>query len=233
MISVVIPTLNAAPFIGPCLASLVPAAVEGVVNEVVITDGGSADEISAIADQSGAKFIETEKGRGSQLRAGADNAKGPWLLFLHADTVLEPGWERAAIRFIKRAERQGSGFGKSGPAAAFRFALDDGSGAARRLEWMVRLRMFVMKLPYGDQGLLIHRRHYEALGGYADMPLMEDVDMIRRIGRKNLVLLDARAVTSADKYRRDGYLKRSTRNLGLLALYYLGFSPERLARLYS
>ena len=233
MLSVIIPTLNAAPHIGPCLAGLVPAAIEGLVSEVVIADGGSGDDIAAIADQSGAQFVEAEKGRGTQLRAGAEHAKGQWYLFLHADTVLEPGWERAVIRFLERAERQSRDYGKSGPAAAFRFALDDGSGAARRLEWMVRLRMALMKLPYGDQGLLIHRRHYEALGGYADIPLMEDVDMIRRIGRRNLVLLDAKAVTSADKYRRDGYLKRSTRNLWLLALYYLGASPRRLARRYS
>lgn len=233
MLSVIIPTLNAAPQIGPCLAALVPAAVEGLVSEVVIADGGSRDGMAAIADQAGAHFVEAGQGRAMQLRAGAERAKSQWYLFLHADTVLEPGWERSVIRFLERTEGTSSDYGKSGPAAAFRFALDDGSGAARRLESLVRLRLFLMKLPYGDQGLLIHRRHYEALGGYADLPLMEDVDMIRRIGRRNLVLLDARAVTSADKYRRDGYLKRSTRNLGLLLLYFLGFSPRRLARLYS
>ena len=118
-------------------------------------------------------------------------------------------------------------------AAHFKFALDDASNAARRVELMANWRARRLGLPYGDQGLLMSRKHYHALVGYLDIPIMEDVDMARRIGRQNLVELPATATTSADRYQRDGYWLRPLRNLALLALYFLGVSPQRLAKLYG
>ena len=96
------------------------------------------------------------------------------------------------------------------PAAVFRLRLDDGAPAARRL---VAWRTRALGLPYGDQGLLIPSALYRSLGGYGPIPLMEDVDIVRRLGRKRIVLLDADAITSAERYRRAGYLGRSARNL--------------------
>lgn len=218
------PTLDAAPHLRRSLAPLAAAVVDGVVRELIITDGGSADETLAIAEAVGAHIVQGPRGRGRQLAAGAAAARAPWLLFLHADTALEEGWGDEAARFIA---------GDATRAAAFRFAFDDDAPAARRAAWWVGVRCSLMALPYGDQGLLISRALYDALGGYRDLPLMEDVDIVRRIGRRRLTMLRSRAVTSADKYRRDGYGRRARRNLFLLARYLMGADPADLARAYD
>ena len=118
-------------------------------------------------------------------------------------------------------------------AAVFRFVLDDEDARARRVERLTRWRARVLGLPYGDQGLLISRRFYEGLGGYRPIPLMEDVDLARRIGRRRLEVLEADAVTSSERYRRDGWIVRPLRNLTILALYFLGLPPRLLVRLYG
>lgn len=223
MISIVIPTLEARDSLPRTLRSLVPACASGLVREAIIADGGSQDETREIGVAAGARVIDAPRGRGRQLAAGALAARGDWLLFLHADTALDQGWSEEVRDFTRSA----------GQAAAFRFALDDEAPAARRLERLVALRCRILKLPYGDQGLLIRRSLYDAVGGYAGLPLFEDVDIVRRIGRRRLKLLKTRAVTSAERFRREGYLRRSTRNLSLLARYYLGASPDALARAYE
>jgi hypothetical protein len=111
--------------------------------------------------------------------------------------------------------------------------LDDRSRAARRVERLVAWRCRRLGLPYGDQGLLIHRDLYREVGGFRAIPLMEDVDLARRIGRKRLLMLEADALTSAVRYRRDGFWLRPLRNLTLLGLYWLGVPPERLVRWYG
>lgn len=228
MISVIIPTLDAEATLTATFAALVPAVVEGLVREVIVVDGGSRDATIRIADGCGATILTGERGRGQQLAAGAKAARQPWLLFLHADTQLSAGWEREAGAFIDREDRR-----DAPRAAAFRFALDDVGFAPRLLEGAVRLRSGLMKLPYGDQGLLIARRHYDALGGFPHIPIMEDVALVRRIGWRRLVLLRSEAVTSAERYRRDGYVARVARNLTCLTLHFLGLPAERIAKLYS
>src|SRR5262245_19822058 len=136
MISVVIPTLNAETTLAATLTALVPAAVDGLVREVIVVDGGSTDRTEAIVEESGANMLRKSGGRGYQLARGAIEAKQPWLLFLHADTVLEAGWEREASQFMERIDS------KSRPASAvtFRFALDDKGARPRVLEKLVALR---------------------------------------------------------------------------------------------
>ena len=229
MISVVIPTLNAERSLAHTLAALVPAVVEGIVQEAIVVDGGSTDETRAIAEAAGTHLIEAPLGRGSQLDAGARAARSDWLLFLHADTVLDPGWAEEAQGFIKRVQ---SGR-RDEAAAAFRFALDDDGAMPRFIERLVAWRCRLFGLPYGDQGLLISRRLYRRLGGFRPLPLMEDVDLVRRLKRRELVMLQSRAVTSGERYRRDGYLARSLRNLGCMLLYYLRVPPRVLARIYG
>jgi rSAM/selenodomain-associated transferase 2 len=229
MISVVIPTFNSEGSLPATLASLVSAAVEGLVREVIIVDGGSRDGTATIADQTGARLIAGERGRGKQLAAGADAARFPWLLFLHADTALEPGWERQVVQFVMRID---SGEGRQA-AAAFRFALNDQGLRPRLLERLVAMRCTVLALPYGDQGLLLPKRLYQALGGYRPLPLMEDVDLVRRLGRRRIFLLRARALTSAERFKRDGYLRRSGRNLLCLTLYLLRVPIPVIQRLYG
>ena len=229
MISVVIPTLNAEPTLALTLAALVPAVVESVVQEAIVVDGGSTDGTRAIAEAAGTHLIEAGRGRGAQLEAGASAARGDWLLFLHADTVLDPGWVEEAQSFIARVES-----GRRGQAAAsFRFALDDDGIMPRLIEFLVAMRCRLLALPYGDQGLLISRHLYRRLGGFRPLPLMEDVDLVRRLKRRELVMLKSRAVTSGERYRREGYLARSLRNLGCIVLYYLRVPPHVLARLYG
>jgi rSAM/selenodomain-associated transferase 2 len=222
MLSVVIPTLQA----GGTLAATLDAVTGAVgVGEVVVADAGSTDATRAIAAEAGARVIAAPRGRGMQLAAGAAAATGDWFLFLHADTVPAPGWDGAVGSFIgdpAHGER----------AAVFRFALDDPSPAARRLERWVDWRTRGLGLPYGDQGLLIARDFYTAVGGFKPMPLMEDVDLVRQIGRSRLAVLDVAAVTSAARYRKDGYMRRGLRNLTCLSLFFLGVDPRRIERFY-
>jgi rSAM/selenodomain-associated transferase 2 len=229
MISVVIPTLNAEDDLGRTLGSLLPAVIDGLIREVVVVDGGSTDRTLEIADGAGVDIIRSEAGRGPQLRAGAERARFPWLLFLHADTGLEAGWEREAAQFMDRVDAR-----KTRPAAAtFRFALDDTGLAPRAIEAMVSLRTSLLKLPYGDQGLLISRRLYDEIGGFAPLPLMEDLDLVRRLGWRRLSVLRSRAVTSAQRYRRDGYVQRVLRNQLCLMLYLCRVPVARIAHLYG
>ena len=222
MLSVVIPTLNAAATLPAVLASLQDG--RALLAEVVVADGGSTDGTPEVARAGGAVTLRTRRGRGSQLAAGAAAARGEWLLFLHADTTLEPGWADETRHFVTA---------ESGSAAAFRFALEDQSAEARRLERVVDWRSRVLALPYGDQGLLISRRLYDEVGGFCPLPLMEDVDLARRLGRRRLRMLRARAFTSAERYRREGWLLRPARNLACLSLYFLGVPPATIARLYG
>jgi rSAM/selenodomain-associated transferase 2 len=229
MISVVIPTLNAEKTLAHTLTALVPAVVDNVVQEAIIVDGGSTDDTTLIADAAGTKVIIAKRGRGNQLQAGAAAARGDWLLFLHADTVLDPGWMEEAESFMERVAT-----GRRPPAAAaFRFSLDDDGLMPRLLEWLVGLRCLLFALPYGDQGLLISRRLYNELGGFRPIPLMEDVDLVRRLGRRQLAILKSRAVTSGARYREDGYLARCSRNFACMLLYFLRVPTRMIARFYG
>jgi hypothetical protein len=148
------------------------------------------------------------------------------MLFLHADCRLGRGWEAAVAGFLAAPEA-------TGRAGYFDFALDDAAPAARRLEQIVAWRCRVLALPYGDQGLLISRSLYRAVGGFAPLPLMEDVDLVRRLGRGRLARIGARCLSSPKRYRRDGYWRRPLRNLFCLSLYFAGVRPDRIARLYG
>ena len=221
MLSIVIPVFNAAEGLAATLASLQSLDME---TEILVVDGGSTDEGPEIARSLGAAVITAELGRGHQLRAGAGKAAGEWLLFLHADTRLTGPWESQVADFVNSKGDD--------CAAVFRLSLDDEAPQARRLERMVGWRTRRLGLPYGDQGLLISREFYEELGGFRPMIMFEDVDMIRRIGRRRLKMLGAQALTSAVRYRRDGYLARAFRNNFCLALYFLGVPPAVIERLY-
>ncbi|WP_428534005.1 TIGR04283 family arsenosugar biosynthesis glycosyltransferase [Rhodopila sp.] len=212
-LSVIIPTLDAAATLAATLAAI------GRVAQVIVVDGASSDATAAIAAASGASLLTAPRGRGGQLAAGVAAATQPWLLLLHADTRLAPDWRAAA-----QLEPSLAGY--------FRFRLDTPDRRARRLERMVTWRNRRFGLPYGDQGLLIHRDLLRAVGGVRALPLMEDVDLVRRLGRARLVPLAADAVTSARKWQTEGYLRRSARNLACLALWFAGVPPWLIQRIY-
>jgi rSAM/selenodomain-associated transferase 2 len=224
-LSVVLPALDAAVALPATLAALEEGRRLGLLREVIVVDGGSRDATAALAGASGARVIPAARGRGVQLAAGGAVASGAWLLFLHADTQLAAGWSAAVAAFIAEPSNRGR-------AGYLRFRLDDSGPAARRLEALVAWRCRVLALPYGDQGLLVTAALYHDLGGFRPLPLMEDVDLVRRLGRARLAPLPADAVTSAARYRRGGYVARPLRNLCCLALYFLGLPPRLILRLY-
>lgn len=227
-LSVIIPTLDAARHLPATLNALSGDAATPMLAaavEIVVADGGSTDGTPAVAAEAGARVIAAPRGRGPQLAAGAAAASGDWLLFLHADSRPAAGWRAAVADFAgDPGNRQRAGY--------FRFRLDDDHPAARRLEALVAWRNRVLALPYGDQGLLLSQAFYRSLGGFPPLPLMEDVALVRRIGRRRLVALDVTVVTSADRYRRDGWLRRPLRNALCLGLYRLGVPPRHIVRLY-
>jgi rSAM/selenodomain-associated transferase 2 len=218
-ISVIIPTLNAEETLPRCLAALVEGLEAGLIRELVVSDGGSEDATGAIAQAWGAEVVEGAPSRGGQLRAGCAAAQGEWLLVLHADTVLAGGWVDAV-----------SGHLAGQQAGWFKLRFDTPGPAARLVAGWANLRSRA-GLPYGDQGLLVRRDLYETVGGYPDQPLMEDVALARRL-RGRLVMLPCAAITSADKYRRQGWLRRGARNLLTLTRYAFGADPADLARSY-
>lgn len=221
-LSIVIPTLDAAGDLPGSLASLMEGVEAGLVRELVIADGGSADDTQALAEEVGAVLVTGAPGRGGQLRRGADAAGGTWLLFLHADTRPAPGWSAAVAAHMAAGE---------GRAGWFRLRFDAGGAAARMVAGWANLRARALGLPFGDQGLLISRRLYDEVGGFPDIPLMEDMALARAL-RGRLAELDAVAVTGAARFRRLGWLGAGAGNLLRQARFLAGADPARLVRGY-
>lgn len=220
-ITVIIPTLNAEQSLPASLAALAEGLSEGLIRDLIISDGGSTDTTHFIAQAAGADLVVGPPSRGGQLRRGAQVAQGEWLLILHADTVLQPGWTTAVAGTLGQ------------PGAYFGQLRFDTTGiAARIVAGWANTRARRLGLPYGDQALLIDRATYRTSGGFPDIPLMEDVALARLL-RGHLKPLDMVAETSAAKYRQQGWLRRGGRNLLTLCRYLLGADPETLARDYG
>ncbi len=221
-ISIVIPAVNAAAELPGTLASLGEGLQEGLIRELVISDGGSTDGTRSIAEAAGAEWVTGEAGRGGQLARGVAASEGAWLLCLHADTQLGPGWAAAALSHLRDAPDR---------AGYFRLRFRAEGVAPRIVAGWANWRSRVLGLPYGDQGLLLSRELYDAVGGFPAIPLMEDVGFARAL-RGRLRELPAEAWTSAARYEAQGWVRRGARNLWCLVRYFLGVSPEALARAY-
>ncbi len=213
MISVVIPTHNAEVTLAATLASLIPSAVEGLVREVIVSDGGSDDTTMTIAEGFGATVLTAGPTRANRLIAGAAQAKFPWLLFLDADCVLEAGWEREADKFAAKID---SG-ARTPTAAVFRFAIDDTGVGARITESIARSNSLVFGSIHAKQALLVSRLLYTATGGFKQQPLHERVDLTNRLGRKNITTFSARSFIHSGEYNDAGYAKMAVRYYGSLA----------------
>ncbi|RKF14118.1 glycosyltransferase [Roseovarius spongiae] len=219
-LSVIVPTLDAAETLPGALEALMEGVGDGLIRELIVSDGGSRDATARIARDVGARVVTGPASRGGQLRRGAAVAEGAWMLVLHADTVLPAGWP-AVVRAQMATGRPGY----------FGLGFDARGVAPRLVAGWANLRSCLFALPYGDQGLLLSRVDHDAAGGFAEIPLMEDVAMARALGRR-LQRMPGRVTTSAARYARDGWLRRGARNLWALLRYLGGADPEALARRY-
>ena len=220
-ISVIIPTLNEADGID---AALDPLFGSSPVAEVIVVDGGSTDGTPDKALAHGAKILAAAGGRAQQMNAGAAVATGNILLFLHADTRLPAGFQQLV--------RQGLGFpGVVG--GAFQFHLDGDAGVFHFLERLTNWRARRLQMPYGDQALFMRTQTFKSLGGFPEMPIMEDFELVRRLKHRGLIrILPASATTSARRWKKRGIIKTTILNQIVIAGYYLGVSPQTLARWY-
>ncbi|MCB2228405.1 MAG: TIGR04283 family arsenosugar biosynthesis glycosyltransferase [Desulfarculaceae bacterium] len=193
--------------------------------EVLVVDGGSRDDTAQRARAAGARVIRAAKGRAAQMNAGAIAAGGEILLFLHADSILPPGWQHEVRRVL----------GLPGVAAgAFRFRLDHRPAGLRFIELSVAARCRLAGMPYGDQGLFLTRRVFRWAGGFPELPIMEDCEMIRRLRPLGRVALSpAPVITSARRWQRRGAIATTGLNSLVVGAFYLGFPPAFLRRLYD
>lgn len=219
-LSVIIPTLEAEAVLPQALAALIEGLHAGLIREVIVSDGGSVDATLRVAGGAGAVIVRGQPSRGGQLRRGALVATGPWLLFLHADTVLPEGWPE-----LVRAQMA------DGRPAHFRLRFGARGVMPVVVAGWANLRSRLFGLPYGDQGLLIAQAEYEAAGGHPDIPLMEDVALARAL-RGRLRVMPAPVRTSAAQFQRTGWLRRGARNMFLLLQYFCGTDPAVLAARY-
>lgn len=197
----------------------------GDVAEIIVVDGEPGGNTIAVIRDGGVKKLLSEKGRGVQQNRGAEIATGDLLIFLHADTVLPP----AAFERIAEAMREeGCGGG------AFDLRIDSPRGAFRIIETVANLRSRMTRIPYGDQAIFIRADLFRTLGGFREIPIMEDVELMRRVKRRGerIAILRERVVTSARRWEKEGLLFGTLRNWSLVLLYLCGVEPERLARFY-
>jgi len=218
-ISVVIPCLNEGNNLERAIAS-----IGGHGMEVIVADGGSADGTLEVASRLGAVTAESPRGRGLQMDSGAARATGDVILFLHADTILPPTWFEAVSRAMED---------KGIVAGAFSLSIGSKGPFFRLMEVLVRIRSKRLGLIYGDQAIFVRKESFLKAGGFKRLPLMEDVDCVKRLRRLGkVVLLEERVTTSSRRWDAKGTVKNSLRNLTLLLLYFLGVSADRLYRLY-
>ena len=223
-LSVVIPCLNEATRLPLLLADLHRSELR---LEILLADGGSSDATPQIARQSGAHLLRIHPpGRGRQLRAAANQARGDWLLFLHADSRLPLRWSCAVRSLLKTSAAAAS-------AWYFDLRISPSTPARRLLERGVGLRSSWLQRPYGDQGLLLHRELYTRCGGFAELPLMEDLDLVERLShRADLRPIGLPLTTDGRRWNSDGVIRRSWRNAMLRRRWKQGESAERLAEAY-
>ncbi len=220
-IAVIVPTLNEEEALKrslPALLALCDARVS-----VTVSDGGSQDRTKEVAQTLGVPVISGSSGRGIQLDRGAAASSSEILLFLHADSALPSG----AFESIRRV----IGAGAVGGGFLVRF---EGGGRLMRLaESLVNLRTRATRLPLGDQAQFVSRSVFDQLGGYREWPVLEDLDLGRRLKRAGrVVILEMRATTSARRFVERGVLRTVATNWLIWALYFFGVSPHRLAPLY-
>lgn len=219
-LSVVIPTLNASASLPNTLATLMEGVFDEIVADLIISDGGSTDGTIEIAHEVGATLVTSRPSRGGQIAVGVSACKSDWILILHADSCLGAGWSSIDL-------------GSLDVDCAYysRLRFDADTLMARCVASWANIRSRLFALPYGDQGLLIHKSLLSSIDGYPSPPIMEDVVIARKLGWR-LRALPTIITTSADKYIKQGWTRRGARNLMMLLQFLLGASPEKLYKKY-
>ncbi|WP_319418969.1 TIGR04283 family arsenosugar biosynthesis glycosyltransferase [Pleurocapsa sp. FMAR1] len=220
-ISIIIPVLNEARVIKQTVGRL--QKNYGV--EIIVIDGGSQDNTVAIAQQTGSTVLTVAgKGRAAQMNAGAAIAQGDIVLFLHADTQLPLNFKYLAVHTLKQP---------GAIAGAFELAIAGTDKSLRWIEIMVKMRSRLLSLPYGDQAIFLKKQTFEEVGGFADLPIMEDFELVQRLKRQGkIAIAPAQVITSGRRWQKLGVWQTTLINQLVIAGYYLGISPDKLSNLY-
>lgn len=221
MLSIIVPTLNEE---GVLAATLERARQPGV-QEIIVVDGGSTDATLAIAGRGADLVLSAPRGRAAQMNAGAARARGDLLLFLHADTLVPDGFAHAALAACTDPDVVGGRFDVN---------LEPSSPLVQLTGALINRRSRLTRISTGDQAIFIRHTVFGHLRGYADIPLMEDIDLSRRMKRAGRVAcLRQRVTTSARRWQKDGVVRTILLMWSLRVLYFFGVSPARLQRLYG
>lgn len=224
-VSIIIPVLNEQAHIQTCLKNL-RAQGPGDSRQIIVVDGDPEGGTIEVIRDGDVLCLTSAPGRGRQMNTGAAVADGEILLFLHADTLLPAG----ALEKISHIMATGKHVG-----GAFDLAIDSKRLFLKYIAFRARWRSRQNRIPYGDQAIFIRREYFERLGGFSEIPIMEDVDLMRRIkrDRQKIHILRDRVLTSSRRWEAEGPLYTTLRNQLLMLFYYLGVRPERLSRFYG
>lgn len=218
--SVIIPTLNEAD----CIQRTLSPVLNRQDVEVLVADGGSSDQTQAFVESMGASLLSFPAGKARQMNGAASSARGGIFLFLHADTELPPSWRQEVLNLLEDENVM---------LGAFQLAIDQPGRGLRIIEKAANLRSRYLSLPYGDQALFLRAEIFRELGGFPEIPIMEDFELVRRARRRGRIAIAAGAVkTSGRRWRKRGLIRTTLLNWSIVVGYYLGLSPERLARWY-
>ena len=219
-VTVVIPTYNSEKTIENTLNSIYK-----YFNKIIIVDADSKDLTIEISKKYKIKIIKSIKGRGPQLILGAENVDTDWIFFLHSDTTITNNNITNINKFITNSLNNNK-------AASFKIKFNKNNIWSYLLSNLVNIRSKYLKLPYGDQGLLISRSFYNNIGGYKNIPIMEDIEIIRAIGSRNIKILNSYVITDALRFENQGWLLRPIINIFCLTLYFLGFNINNINKIY-
>lgn len=221
MISIIIPVLDEASGIGACLETLLPY---GDRLEIIVVDGGSTDETLTILANYPVKVVKSPMGRGQQMNQGAAIAGGNILLFLHSDTVLPANFVDMIDTTFTEPDMI---------AGAFQLHIDDPQPSLRWIEKTVQWRSQYLSLPYGDQGIFVKTKIFRELGGYADLPIMEDYEFVHRLKKRGrIALVNAAVKTSARRWQKLGVWRTTLINQTMIIGFKLGINPNTLRHWY-
>lgn len=222
-ISIIIPVFHEAQGINALLDSL-RAVDEDRITERIVVEGAPEGDTADVVDEAAARVVHSGRGRARQMNAGAKSARGEILLFLHADTTIPKGGLSSVIETVDGGCVGGAfGLRFDSPRAVFRF-----------FGWVATVRSRLSRVPYGDQGIFVRRDYFDSVGGYRDIPLMEDVELMSRIKKSGgkIKILACSVVSSVRRWEDEGIVYCTTRNCILLFLYRIGVSPRVLKRYY-